>query len=291
MSEEEIAEVEADLHGLSTPSDVVETSELLCESRVRLKEELGCIPLEEKNALSRAQSVCPELVDLDSDAVLPFLRYAKFDVVQSAKRLVRYWEARLNVFGEDLAFQPLTLNKAHADDGAALAMGLIQYLPSKDKTKRGILFCDKNRWDRDKCSRKDMVRAFWYIVHACLEDEICQKRGAVFIVYPQQNSFSQYDRKLDSMVANFVWSVIPLKLAALHYCYPPRFMEIVFPMYLYLLGRHSRARLRIHEGNPDKVLLELDSYGLDRKDLPVKLSGSLEFSYSDWLDDRKEQGL
>ena len=101
---------------------------------------------------------------------------------------------RIELFGPEKAFLPLTLDQALQDDEAALNMGFMRVVPAKDPAGRGILFADPSRQDKSLYTRESMTRAMWYVIHALLEDEQVQKPGIVFIAYPRNAALHQADR-------------------------------------------------------------------------------------------------
>jgi hypothetical protein len=87
-----------------------------------MQEAIEVIPVEEKRAYLRAIETVPDLVRIESPPD-KFLSFHSLDPWAAAKNLVVYWEARLEVFGEDRAYYPLRLlpsnnNKSSSDDSA-----------------------------------------------------------------------------------------------------------------------------------------------------------------------------
>jgi hypothetical protein len=86
-----------------------------------------------------------------------------------------YWDKRLEIFGPDRAFLPLTLTGGGAlGEGGIVALkrGFIRILPEKaDPGHRIVLFGDPSLQDKTKYSTVEMAHAVWYMVHAALEDK------------------------------------------------------------------------------------------------------------------------
>ena len=74
--------------------------------------------LEYMEGLSRS----PDLVASESDP-LQFVRFCNYNVWVAGERLVRYWKARKEAFGDERAFLPLILTGR----GALTAVEIHQY--------------------------------------------------------------------------------------------------------------------------------------------------------------------
>lgn len=61
--------------------------------------------------------------------------------------MMRYWEARADLFGPQKMYLPLTQSGALIDDSLALSRGLIQLLPDRDVLGRAMLFYEISRHD------------------------------------------------------------------------------------------------------------------------------------------------
>ena len=181
----------------------------------------------------------------------------------AAIRIVKYWEKRLDLFGPEKAFLPLTLDGALKDDLPSLKIGFIRVTCTSDDSNRGLLFVDPSRLpESGTYDRKSMARSTWYYLHALLEDENVQKKGAVIIGYPRKAKFSQFDRKFAKMNMESIKGCIPIRVAGIHMCQPPTFFEIIFPIMKILMGARLRKRVKVHSGSNEKILAKLeDKYG------------------------------
>ena len=99
----------------------VETEQKVSDALQQLKDEIDGMPEETKENWLKAKKRCtPKLVD--DRHLLLFLRCEVFNVDLAAGRLIRYWDKRVLVFGEDRAFLPLTLDGALKGDETSLEM-------------------------------------------------------------------------------------------------------------------------------------------------------------------------
>lgn len=286
MSDKEKADATAELYGQVHP---IETPELISKSLRKLEEEIDGMPADKKANWEKAAERCPELTDERHQ--LKFLRCEVFNVDLAALRLVKYWDKRVEIFGEDRAFLPLTLDGALKDDDVALSMAFIQSTEAKDEAGRRIVLGDPSKLDKSKYTRPSMVRAFWYVMHAALEDEMTQKRGIILMLFPHHAHVSQFDRKLVAMNAESMKGALPVRIGAFHICHPPAFFQIVFPVIKFLLGKRLRQRIKVHSGSEEHVLERLAHFGLPKESVPSDLGGTVVLDQKTWLVNRKQSGL
>lgn len=221
---------------------------------------------------------------------LMFLRCEVFNADLAALRLTTYWKKRLQMFGPDRAFLPLTQDEALKNDAVALGMGYFQLNLPKDPSGHGIIFVDPSRQDKSKYERESMVRSMWYVMHAALEDEETQKKGLVVIAYPKKVKLSQVDRALTKMNMDSLKGCLPIRIGVFHVCHPPGFFQLVFPVFKMFLGERLRKRFRVHGGSDNHVLETLAGFGLTKDHLPSEIGGNIVLDHTDWLVDRKAGG-
>jgi CRAL/TRIO domain len=244
-------------------------------------------------AYGEAQTKCPQLIA--NDFKLVFLRCEQFNAKLATERFVQYWEKRVEIFGAERAFLPLTLQTTSGaldeDDKAALRHGFVRLVPAKDPVGRAILFADSSRQEANKNDRLRTVRAMWYVMHAALEDVETQKVGVVLISDPRKAKFSQTDSKLDQLMISSIRGCLPVRVSGIHLCHMPTFFSIIFPIIKVFLGQKLRQRITLHQGSVEHVLDRLQAYGLTRDHLPEQLGGTVPLDQEKWVDDRMKAGL
>lgn len=103
--------------------------------------------IEEKEAYETAVFVNPTYVESDAFR-LAFLRAEGFDAVTAAKRMVRYWERKVELFGTENAFKPsVTIMHLKEEDYPALAKAGINVLPLVDASGRGMIYSALSEWE------------------------------------------------------------------------------------------------------------------------------------------------
>jgi hypothetical protein len=188
MSSEVTKGQKPDVYGQLHP---VETPDLVDRKLKELEHEIGQLSVDDKKNLLLAEQSCPKLVT--DDFKLLFLRCEVFNADLAAHRYASYWNKRVEIFGPNRAFKPLTL-EYFEDDWTALATGLVNVI--ERECDRNFFFSDPSKQDRTAYTRESMMRAFWYFLHALLEDEEVQKKGLLVINYPHRAKLSQVDKPL-----------------------------------------------------------------------------------------------
>lgn len=274
-----------DVYGQVHPT---ESDELLVAKLNDLEAELGLIATADKADWIQAMAKCPELVAEDSK--LKFLRCEVFNADLAAKRLVKYWKKRVEIFGEK-AFSPLTLDEGLSDDQVAVERGVMTLLGSKDPSGRSLIYWDPSHLDSTKYTTESMVRAFWYVLHAATEDLEAQQHGVIVIVDPQRAYFSQFDSTIGKLFMNSMSGVLPLRLSGIHICYPPYFVSMVLPIVKMFMPERMQKRIRFHTGSQEDVIRTLnDQFGLAPSMLPKEIGGAMDVDHLGWLAKRRLDG-
>lgn len=287
MSSEATAGQIPDVYGQVHP---VETPELLAAKRLEMEVELEQIPPEEKQAWMQALAKCDESL-VGDEAKLKFLRCEVFNADLAAKRLIKYWKKRVEIFGPTKAFEPISLAEGMSDDEIAVGLGVMTLLPAQDPSGRSIVYWDPSFLDSSKYSIDSMVRAFWYVLHAALEPTSAQQHGILVIVDPQRASITQFDSSIGKLFGGAMSGVLPLRLSGIHICYPPYFVSMVLPIVKMFMPERMQKRIQFHSGSKEVVIRKLDqNFGLTSAMLPEEIGGLLELDHQGWLAKRREEG-
>eukprot|EP00591_Stephanopyxis_turris_P006432 CAMPEP_0195531250 /NCGR_PEP_ID=MMETSP0794_2-20130614/34802_1 /TAXON_ID=515487 /ORGANISM="Stephanopyxis turris, Strain CCMP 815" /LENGTH=295 /DNA_ID=CAMNT_0040662969 /DNA_START=82 /DNA_END=966 /DNA_ORIENTATION=+ len=280
-----ISNAHDNLYGQTHPN---ETAELVSSSLKELEGELEKIAAEDKAAWTMALERCPDLCG--DKFKLMFLRCEVFNVNLAAIRITKYWSKRVELFGDQKAFLPLTLSSnAFADDEIALKIGFMRLTHATDDSGRILLFADPSRFKPRQYERLSMARAVWYYLHAAVESDTAQQKGVVFLVYPRHAKFSNIDRKLLAMNAESIRGCLPIRIAAVQVLHPGKVFEIIFPILRFVMGKRLSERIHISSGTDEKVLNKLEGkYGIPRANVPSELGGGVVLDHEKWLEERRE---
>jgi hypothetical protein len=168
QSAQERERVLEEVHGVAD-SQVEETPELIDQRLNLLEQEIQLI--KKRTAYDRALFLSPKYV-LDREFRLMFLRSELFDARKAANRLVRFFESKKELWGDDKIARPITLDDFDEDGLALLKHGAIQVLPEKDQSGRSVFFLATKHY---RCMAwLEIVSNFWLERHFAYI--ACQKK-------------------------------------------------------------------------------------------------------------------
>ena len=252
----------------------------------RLEQEIASLPTSETDAYRRAQRQCPN--EVSDRRKMAFVEYDNGSVKEAAVRICEYWGERLSAFGPDRAFLPMTLAGAMKDE----VVPMINYpiwrlLPVTDVAGRAILYGETSRRDFTKYSPEQEARALMYMLDTMCEDDDLRRKGFVAIYNAQNVQQHQANRALTKHFVNVMENVYPIRVRATHMCHPSKFMFYMFlPVVKIFMPKEIRVRIKIHYGDTEKVLRELDGFCLPRDRVPDSLGGDLHYNMNQWVLDR-----
>lgn len=180
----------------------LETPEFLSTSQTTLLTELDKLDTNLKSGYNQALTKCPNLVNEQSHKLM-FLRCEVFNAHLAAIRLCKYWNRRIELFG-DRAFSPIHLGEGGAlcsthglsgsDEDAksdtmvqytlkGIYLGFVRSTQTYDDGGRAILFVDPSKLANgynksNNEERLGVARALWYVLHNVIEgNDDVQKLG------------------------------------------------------------------------------------------------------------------
>jgi len=300
-----------------------ETPEFLSKSHAALLTELDKLPSEKKAGWTKAVEKCPNLVG--EDHRLMFLRCEVFNEELAALRICKYWNRRIELFGENRAYKPIhlggdgalssnsdstssehddTTKKQNDEDEAmvkytmkGIKLGFFRPTLTHDTGGRAIVFVDPSRlagYNKNSVDeRMGVARALWYIMHNAIEgNDVVQKLGMVAIAHPQHAKISVVDRKLMKLNIESISGCIPIRIGGFHIVQPPWFFtKIVFPFMKVIMPDRMRKRVRVYSGGEAKILKELKEVGLGREVLPSEIGGDVILDIESWILEMTSRGL
>jgi len=261
-----------------------ETEECVKTGLGQLQAEIDAIGDDEKKGFNQALEKCPHLID--DDFLLMFLRTEVFHAGRAAKRLMKYWKSRIEVFGEEKAFVRLTLDDALADDSVALSLGYIQPTGQSDSAGRAIVFMDFSQEGKADYTKLSLIRTVWYAIHVALEDKKAQKEGVVILTKTCDN-LRQWEVKNSMKLADHMKGALPFRLGCFHLCHSPPIVKSILKVTKFFLGK-LRSRVRVHKGTHEEVIDSLATYGIPKSAVPNIWSGEFNIeAQSEWLEARR----
>jgi hypothetical protein len=118
---------------------------------------LSDLPRTRRFSLDRALFLKPG-IETDDNFKLTFLRADQYDTARAARRLAKYFDDKLSLFGEDKLVKKITMDDLSKEDMEVFDSGFMMSLPYKDSTGRPIWFCDLSKYDFNR--PKNLVRTY-----------------------------------------------------------------------------------------------------------------------------------
>jgi hypothetical protein len=212
---------------------------------VTFEQVLDLIPTQEKGAYLQAMQRCPELVATESDPCR-FLIRDDYNVWAAARRLVAYWEARRELFGETRAYRPILVQndsnnnnnnnnnnknqqlKEDAEGGtagtkggaldeedwAALATGWYALLP-RTRGGRGhaVLAVDFSRANQQHyIAFGPLARSAFYIRTVMSLLDLSQTEGYIAVTTYNHEAFRALLQQQYQRLAMLLFDVFPIKI-------------------------------------------------------------------------------
>jgi len=286
MTEEEKQQCIRDIYGKET-SHVKESPAFNQDALHKLEEEINHV--EEKEAFEMAQLICPEYVNSDEFRLM-FLRSVQFDIPEAAKKMIKYWDRKVNLFGPDRAFRKIRIEDfENEQDQEVLNQVGIRALPGLDAAGRGMIMTIRAYWARTPGTGNSMLRLLWYVLHEILENEEAQKNGIVGLGANtlSVNAYSSYTSKICRWIWCDVRDALPVRIQSYHQLSASEFLKSMVEMLMFSMGPRLRARLRSYNVDPEFFADVLEPFGIPAAKIPVEFGGELEFDPEEWIEGRR----
>jgi hypothetical protein len=282
LSIQEREQAYEDMHGVSAM--VQETPQLIAESLTKMGHCLQRI--HHKPAYDLAFTIQADYVQ-DPRLRLMFLRADRFDPDLAAKRLTKFMDMKLNLFGRDKLCQwHIGIDDLDDDARFILQSGIFQILPSRDSRGRVVTVISSNDHMRLQRTTKSTLQALFYSFWCIIEDETNQKMGFVSIVYclgQEERDINSEKRKSVSECTK-VTLCVPLRLEVTHFCMNKTGLHFSMSIATKAAGLFDRVRIRVHFGSPLECAYALLSFGLPGSFLPFTEEGDLKTdNHKKWL--------
>ena len=242
-------------------------------------------------AYRRAQRQCPE--QLSPDRLLAFLETERNDPAAAARRLARYWTYRLDLFGPDRCYRPLTLLPGGAMEAEAANLSvrrIFEAMPNAaivDDAGRSIVHCVPSRRNFDQYTVAQEMQALFYIVETILQSPDPARRRAGIVALMDGRDVGR--RHFSSQMARYagIWDALPIEMRAHHLCHPSAVQRYVLvPASKFFSPPGPRLRFVMHCGTEEEVVQALGRYRLPRRCLPTSLGGTVVLDMHRWVLDR-----
>lgn len=252
----------------------------------RLNDWISTLPPAETAAYQQAQQQCP--YQLSDERKMAFVEYEDGNIASAARKLVKYWSERLDAFGPERAFLPMTLAGGMQDEVMDWVQRPIwQLLPVTDSAGRSIFFTQTSLRDFSQYTTEQELRSFMYLLETLMEDDTRRRKGFIILYDGRDLQRKHFSRALSSKLASLVENIYPIDCKAIHNCHPSKvFNFVVMPIMKALITKEQRLRVKSHVGTIESVVRDLEGYCLSKELIPATLGGDLVPDASKWVLER-----
>lgn len=251
-----------EIHGVA---DIIEeTPALVSSSLFEMSDALVHTPKKEKRALDRALFLRPDIAK-DDKLHLLFLRAERFDPKKAARKMCRYFDHKMELFGYEKLVKKITLDDLGEQEMQAMQEGSFQFIPVNHQGLQAVFTTSPVMDDLDW---KATTRYIFYQVMAALEDEEVQKRGIVVI----PNFCGEWKRPLSKTIEFTIRSAhittdLPFRTRCVHYLCPNNQAIQGFVGLIHnILPLDLRLREKLHFGSELELQYALRHYGIRLSD-------------------------
>ncbi|KAL7575190.1 hypothetical protein ACA910_018678 [Epithemia clementina (nom. ined.)] len=291
-------------------NDLSQLPELRNRVRSYVHNAILCLPVDESRAYRAAMAFDAELVQTETDPIR-FVRYCQYDVLAGARRLCAYWTERLDLFGPERAFLPLTLTGTGAltpQDLVSLRAGYPTLLPNNTKTGQSCMMFDR-RCRVPNMPRESVLRCLFYLWKVLAENDASQVEGIVALVVAAtpRTKMTDMDWEFAHRGISMVTRIFPVK-NQVHFLATPQQKTPVMASQLVdgiaWIVRQAFASnqsynnpwtdICVHIQTPEdasnKLELELRALGFTSHSIPNFYGGEWTLShFLDWCQERMER--
>ena len=254
-----------------------------------LEATLRLIPDEDQINFTRALDNVPHLVMTESPPLL-FLRFFGSDSWRAARRLIAYWNSRVNLFG-DRAFLPMDLTGDGAMDESDVSVvetGFIGSAP-RDNRGRAVLILDRSQFNGKALPSPDTrIRAVFFWLNQLLRYDFTTE-GSPGLAVIHVVSDKGFERAPIQRAVALARDIFPIKAEAMFVCCATwrtqkrTFLELLLPLTLRLAQPVvAKGNIFCHiTGSPAEMCSRLEHSGFSKQSIPTILGGEWTFSTKD----------
>jgi hypothetical protein len=173
LSVGEREQVYEDVHGVA--DQVTETPELIQQKLFEF--DLAIASIRDKPAFEQAVAMNPLFVQSER---IKFLRSENYDAVKASRRMVNFFKAKLELWGEDKLHRQIVLTDLSHDDRATLESGVAQVLPFRDRSGRPVIFASIREFSSHFKTYQNLVSMAMLILKNLTLSELTQHHIMLF---------------------------------------------------------------------------------------------------------------
>eukprot|EP00980_Cylindrotheca_fusiformis_P029842 scaffold23925_cov157-Cylindrotheca_fusiformis.AAC.5 len=263
-----------DIHGTAqaveeTPSFVEKSLEEL-ELQIRMRKDSEAYLLAKEMDSSYVEN--PEFR-------LMFLRTDRFNVKAAALRIVRHFQAKLDLFGKEALARDITQDDLDKETMGSLYQGLVRILRTPDRSGRAVALWIVDGTHAQLSLNAKLRRTFYSAMVAAASSPETQKRGLVGVIYFLKKPQPSFPAASGGLSVEAMWKHpksmenLPIHVAAMHFCNDSGAWSPMQTLIKLTLNVFTRIRIRSHCGSFDEIRAGLQSYGIQPSSFPVELGG------------------
>lgn len=203
---------------------------------------------------------------------LKFLRCDRFDPSRAAGRLIRFFDWKLELFGEAKLTRDITLDDLTKEDRAALKKGYFQRLPVRDRAGRAITVTILNGQVYE--SPESIARQFFYV--ASTSDEETDKKGHIAVFFKVKDfTFKKCNKVMGGcFYLHRMVSDLLIRVDAFHKFLEPEqsLMHRIVDYAVNIMHPEFRSRTCLHYGKHTDWMRDLMSFGIPVDSIPLTQS-------------------
>lgn len=232
--------------------------------------EIQYLPAARRQAYDQAAFLRPSIAS-DQNFNMAFLRATRYGPWEAAKLISRYFQSKLDLYGEALLVQKITWNDLTPQERDIATTGFYLPLKHRQTQNRAILYTRLFMIDKT-FDTESFWKTFWYINSVILDDSELQ-HGAVMILDIRKSPASSHD-----VIMNYLKSIqrllesIPCRIEAVHVTYDKKCLDYFCDNLIRSLNKGYRIRHRFHFGCAKDILSSLKTFGILLEDCIDDLS-------------------
>jgi len=249
------------LHGVD--EDIAEEEDLIENALQDLDDHLLC--QKGGSAYEIAEQMDPAYVNSRAFRIM-FLRGNQYDTKISANQMLKFFEMKKQLFGNDKLAKDITIDDLDDDDREALKVGVVQ-IAGRDTSNRQIFVSLPGI--RQFRRLLNEMRARFYTAMQALSSEQTQRKGAVSIYYTV-GSFNDRSKRVGFFEIRRLKLSLPIHIAAIHFCLDDPKQYFLLKVGLPAISAKVHTRVRVHYGSHLECQYLLATFGISKEFLPLK---------------------
>ncbi|KAL3906983.1 MAG: hypothetical protein SGILL_009057 [Bacillariaceae sp.] len=204
-----------------------------------------------------------------------FLRAEDWNVQRAVDRMGRFFEHKLDLFGEEALCRELTMQDLTPEDKEYWReTGFLQILDERDRTGRPVVIMFGKA--QMNVPLDTVIRVCFYLCTISVNEERVQIGGVAQGYWAIGQAFTRPDRATAVLRS---WRCLPVRTASKHFCYDNDKIKLLFGLMAQHWNPLQASRFRAHYGTPMECIYNLMTYGVSRESIPVRDDGTLLLEY------------